>query len=206
MSCAEAFHCDAQTMLCVVLPSQGQPCADGFACAAGLGCADGVGTCEVLPGEGQPCASGQRFCADGLGCRESDQTCQFPAAAGLGDVCLLNPPDVLCADGLGCDFGANGSICRAKTGVGGVCNTDRTCEASTYCEFSTLTCTPRLADGAPCEDGNECLVSSTCAQTPQGPRCTPIPGRDEPCEDACVDDLACQGAGGLCTPALCVTP
>ncbi len=203
-ACAAGLGCAQATSTCVALPTEGQACLDGAGCAAGLTCADGVGTCARLPGLGETCAVGARFCADGLGCRPSDNTCQ--PGPGLDQECYLNPPDYVCGAGLGCDFGASGSVCIAIGGAGAACTNDRTCSADTFCDFTNNHCAARRADGAACSAGNECRVGSTCALGPTGATCQPIPGRDQPCVDACAAGLTCQGAGGACVAELCVIP
>ncbi|MCE9574968.1 MAG: hypothetical protein K8W52_17595 [Deltaproteobacteria bacterium] len=203
-TCATGLGCSSTTMTCAMLPGNGDECLDGFACAAGLTCADGLNTCVPLPGNGETCAVGNRFCADGLGCDQTDNTCR--PGPGANEPCLLNPPDYVCGAGLGCDFGANGSICVPIGGAGADCNSDRTCGTGTYCEFSTLKCTPRLADGASCNDGNECMTGSECARSATGYHCAKIPGRDQPCDSACTGALACKGPGGTCVPSFCLIP
>ena len=202
-TCATGLVCPVD-MTCTVLPGPGNACLDGTYCAAGATCLDGVGTCAVLPGINQTCAAGSRFCADGLGCRFSDNTCQPGPAAG--QECLLNPPDYVCAAGLGCDFGSSGSICKPLTGAGAACNTDRTCNAVTYCDGNTQTCVARHGNGARCEQPNECTGGLECAFAPGGSRCRPIPSNAQPCESACTAGLACKGPGGECVKAFCTLP
>lgn len=201
-TCGDGLLCASASQTCEVLPGADEACLDGFACDAGLTCADGLGVCAVLPGLGETCAVGSRFCEDGLGCDFDTNTCQPPA--GEGEACLLNPPDYLCADGLGCDFGAMGSVCVAISGVGSDCNSDRTCEADTFCDFRTLKCADRFADGAACSAGNECAADSTCSPQPEGYVCTPIPARGGECVDVCEEGSVCKGPGGQCVPTFCV--
>jgi hypothetical protein len=201
-SCATGLACDAAMLTCVALPGVNQPCLDNL-CAEGLTCGDGLGTCIELPDVGETCASGSRFCRDGLGCRESTNTCVVPP--GAGQACVLNPPDALCAPGFGCDFDA-GSICVARGDAGAPCTSDRGCVATTYCEVSTTTCTPRLAAGASCEDGNECQQGHECAFVAGAAVCRPVPTTNQPCLFDCADELACKGPGGECAPALCTVP
>ncbi len=203
-TCGDSLACASATQTCVTLPGADETCLDGFACGDGLTCADGLGVCAVLPGLGDTCASGSRFCDDGLGCDFNTNTCQ--AGPGEGEDCLLNPPDYVCAEGLGCDFGTMGSVCVSIGGAGSVCNTDRTCASDTFCDFTTLLCTDRYADGAPCAQGGECAVGSSCSPQPEGYVCTPIPARGEVCVDACDQGSVCKGPGGQCVQTFCVIP
>jgi hypothetical protein len=203
-TCADGLACASGSQTCVSLPNEDETCLDGFGCADGLTCADGLGVCAVLPGQDETCASGARFCDDGLGCDFQTNTCQ--PGPGEGEECLINPPDYLCAEGLGCDFGALGSVCVPIQGAGSACNTDRTCSADTFCDFSTLKCTDRYADGASCSSGNECGVGSSCTPLPQGYVCAPIPARGESCVDVCDEGSVCKGPGGQCVTRFCVIP
>lgn len=203
-TCGADLGCSATTMTCVALPADGQPCLDGTLCDTGLTCVDGLGTCAPLPGVGETCASGNRFCRDGLGCDQTDNTCRTPP--GANQPCLLNPPDYVCGAGLGCDFQPDGSICVARGGAGSACTNDRVCTADTYCDFHVNQCATRLADGAACSAGNECRAGSECAWSPSGYHCAPIPGRDQPCDQACTASLACKGDGGACMQPICLVP
>ncbi len=205
-TCGAGLGCGFASRTCEALPGEGAPCLDGVGCADGTTCAFDTTTCVPLPGEGAPClAIAARVCGPGLGCA-GDQTCQPASTATVGQPCLSNGTDEVCAEGLGCDFGAQGSICVVPGGEGAACNTDRTCADGTYCELSTLRCTVRRADGAPCADGNECRVGSECAPGPGGFACAPIPGPGAACTSACVAPSVCAGPGGVCVPALCVIP
>ncbi len=205
-TCAAGLGCAQATMTCQPLPTVGQPCLDGAGCAAGLTCGFADSTCIALPGAGQACAEGVRRCAAGLGCRDTDQTCQPASVATSGQPCLADGVDYLCATGLGCDFAPGGSVCIPIGGAGDACTNDRVCGPGTYCEFSVLQCTAKVANGGACEDGNECLAGAECAPQPSGFTCTALPAAGEPCFEGCAGGLACKGAGGECTAELCTLP
>ncbi|MCU0665140.1 MAG: hypothetical protein MUC50_22795 [Myxococcota bacterium] len=188
---------------CTPLPGVDEPCLDGAYCAPGLTCLFGLDTCGTLAGPGEPCTVGVRFCADGLGCRPSDNTCQ--EGPGVGEPCYDNPPDPLCGQGLGCDFGPQ-SLCIPISGEGSPCNSDRTCTADTYCDWSIMQCAARLVEGAPCKYGNECLAGHECRSQAGAVTCLPLPTREEPCVYDCASGLVCKGAGGQCVPEFCVIP
>ncbi len=206
-TCAAGLGCAEATSTCVPLPGAGTACLDGAKCASGTTCDFNTTTCVTPPGDGEPCLdSADRRCADGLGCRESDQRCATAASATAGQPCLLNGPEYVCAPGLGCDFTPQGSLCAARGGAGTPCNTSRTCSVDTYCAGETQTCAPRVADGEACPAGDECRPGSLCLLGPGGWTCGPIPEAGEPCLWDCAPGLACQGAGGVCVPELCVIP
>jgi hypothetical protein len=202
-SCAPGLACATASDTCVALPGDGDACLDGSLCAPGLACVDGEAVCRPLPGVGEPCLTASRFCQDGLGCDLDDFTCQ--AAPGEGELCLANPPDYVCAGGLGCDFG-DLSVCVPLGAAGASCQSDRTCGPGTYCDLTVNQCATRLGVGAPCPLGGECASDLECGPGPTGFACTEIPGRDQPCYQACTDALACTGPGGTCAPAICVIP
>jgi hypothetical protein len=200
-TCGEGLGCADDSMMCETLPTSGE-CLNGSECAAGFGCLDGGGGCAPLPGEGETCLAGQVFCAEGLGCDFTDNTCR--PGPGIGQACLNNGGTYVCAAGLGCDFTAEGSFCAEKRGAGGACMNDFVCGEGTYCEFSLNQCAPRLADGMPCEDGNECLVGSECAWQPGNTyACQPLPASGESCAFDCTAGLTCQGPGGECVAEIC---
>lgn len=196
--CQTTNHCEAgawcEAGVCAAAAGQDEPCTEGTRCTAGLACRLETGVCGPVPGQGEACAlaeQGPFLCGEGLGCVTGDAiretTCEpLPT---LGQTCTI---DSRCGDGLGCDFAETGSFCVERRGAGGACQTDATCQAGHYCEFSTLECTPFAAAGAPCEDGNECGPGSTCAPvSPSAFACAPSPAVGEPCFLGCAAGAYC---------------
>jgi hypothetical protein len=81
---------------------------------------------------------------------------------------------------------------------------DSTCQPALRCDFAS--CQPRLADGTPCSQGNECLVGSTCLWHPTGYACAPLPVSGVPCDFDCAPALVCKGPSGACVNEVCGQP
>jgi len=195
-----SFGDDPQLGLCVPLPSNGQPCGGGSLCAAGLGCNQETVRCGPLPGFGETCAGGPNgpiLCGERLAC--VDLVCSdIPA---LGETCAMGPPH--CAAGLGCAFGPDGSVCSEPGPIGTRCENDMTCAEGLYCEFATGSCTPDLATGAPCVNGNECGDGECLPDATFTFRCAPTPGLGDECFlDDCEPGLRCETpySAGACVP------
>lgn len=130
-----------------------------------------------------------------------------------------------------CNFLDEGSVCAVMKD-GNVQGTGA-CAEGLYCDYTaTLTCKPRLADGAPCPGFAGCAEGLSCDGVTCGPTpgegdacvfectqglvcnngtCAPLPGEGEPCPDgACDDDSECDGDTMRCVakqPLVCsVTP
>jgi len=201
--CGAASWCDADT--CAPRPGENQPCASGVFCAPGLACDAQASLCAPVPQDGEPCAlseQGPFVCADGLACL-SDTCGPLPTE---GEPC--GSGDNACAEGLGCSFNTDGtSTCELQVGAGEPCTNDRQCLAGTYCDFSTLLCTPVAAAGAPCEDGNECGPAGSCVpESPGGPFvCAPLPAAGESCFLECEPSTVCHSVveAGVCAAPVC---
>jgi len=192
--CAESEDCGphmwCQNNRCAPAAPRGEPCSDGVFCAAGLACAFPDTSCGDVPGEGDACALtrlGPFGCPQGLGCR--DGLCgPLPAA---GEPCAM---DNRCAAGLGCDFTPAGSVCATPRGVGEPCQNDQICAAGASCDYRMNRCAAHLATGDLCTLGNECGPQGACLPADAAAetfRCLPLPTADQPCIDACADDLSC---------------
>lgn len=185
--------------------ASGELCGNGIVCQEGLACSSADGRCGPFPGRGEPCAMG-RFgpflCADGLACRD-DVTCGD--VPGEGQTCALGKP--ACADGLGCAFTPEGSVCRVKADAGATCENDDTCRDDLFCDFGSNTCTPFLAKGELCTDGNECGPVGSCLPDASFVfRCADKPGVGGECFlDDCQAGLVCRTPyeAGMCAPVLC---
>jgi hypothetical protein len=202
--CAATDHCDATAHLCTARPASGAPCSDGVICAAGLACDPATTKCAPPPASGQPCALGSMGpveCAASLGCL--DGTCGPLPTEGMP--CAI--PN-RCAPGLGCDFAANGSFCVKPHSAGAACTNDSVCVNGLYCDFAASTCTPIVAAGGACSDGNECGPKGTCLPAAPGSKdfvCAASPGVGEPCFLDCNAGAYCAPnvTPGPCAPDLC---
>ncbi len=190
---------------CVPDGAAGEACGNGIVCQAGLACGADSGLCGAVPVKGEPCALG-RFgpflCAEGLVCLDSLTCGDAPIE---GQPCGLGSP--ACAAGLGCAFEAEGSFCRQKADAGARCENDDTCRDDLFCDFGTNTCTPFLARGEVCTDGNECGPTGACLPGPGFVfQCADKPGLGGECFlDECDDGLICRTPyeAGVCAPVLC---
>lgn len=191
--------------LCKPGGASGEPCGNGIVCQAGLACGSESTTCGPFPAKGEPCAMG-RFgpflCADGLVCLDSLTCGDAPTE---GQPCGVGKP--ACAAGLGCAFGPEGSICSIKADAGANCENDDTCKDDLFCDFGSNTCTPFLARGELCTDGNECGPTGSCLPGPGFVfRCADKPGLGGACFlDDCQSGLICRTPyeAGVCSPVLC---
>ena len=113
--------------------------------------------------EGESCVTADGrlgACQDGLEC-DSAGKCTTRGVAVGGDCSFSS-----CKPGLTCD--EFGFTCRAGA-KGGYCYGGLGCaEDSHFCDTCTLTCTPKLADGKPCQRFDQC-ASGHC----NGGSCTP---------------------------------
>ncbi len=91
--------------------------------------------------------------ADGLRCDNTTRACvKVPA---VGEDCGSGYAS--CVEGAYCD----GGKCAARKALGADCSFDSQCVESAYCAPDAKTCTPKLADGAPCTSSNRC-ASGAC--------------------------------------------
>jgi hypothetical protein len=164
--------CDPASGVCGVPVADGTACDDGNVCTANDACVSGVctsaptagGTCD----DGDPCTVGDT-CTGGA-CAGAAKTCPSDGNACTADTC--NPADGSCGlpvgDGGPCD---DGDLCTTDTTcTGGVCGggTSVTCSddgdpcTADVCDPATGSCGMPAADGAPCDDGEQCTLPDGC--------------------------------------------
>jgi hypothetical protein len=146
-------------------------------CTAGLWCDDtpnGTSICRKPLVVGQPCDTIDDVCVTGAFCHgpAGQRTCQTVELVGAGESCARadsEPPqscDVF--SGTTCDAGSQ--ICTATGGSRGArCDTSDLgdlipCDDGLYCEASTQTCQPQVADGQPCNSNRQCS-SGECSSS-----------------------------------------
>jgi hypothetical protein len=172
---------DGTGQVCVALPSEQKHAKAGDACSGS--CAqlnDGSVECEGRAptaggSTGGGSAAGSCFSADGLFCNSTTQVCT--ALAPIGQPC----EDAGCVAGAFCSLGK----CQAQLDSGPCTGGSDACSDKSYCDDNSQLCTPKLADGAPCELSNECS-SDKCSETSD----------PDPSKRTC-------GAPTAATPALC---
>jgi hypothetical protein len=205
--CPTNQWCDTtpETGVCKPGGGSGEACGNGIVCEDGLACSSTTATCGPYPGKGEPCAMGRLgpfLCAEGLVCLDTLNCGDAPTE---GQLCGVGRPG--CAAGLGCAFTPEGSICRVKADAGATCENDDTCRDDLFCDFGTNTCTPFMARGELCTDGNECGPTGSCLPDASFVfRCADKPGVGEECFlDDCEAGLICRTPyeAGVCTPVLC---
>ncbi len=143
----------AQTQTCVQTlvgePGQG-PC---------IGNENGLFTTTFSVGFATSAPPSQAYLCDeaaGVICGSS-QTCD--AVSAVGGTCTT---DANCVSSAYCAFAADGSTCVARLADGSSCATATTaCQSTSYCDSTSETCKPLLADGAVCSIDTQC-ASSVC--------------------------------------------
>lgn len=204
--------CDAVTGHCgeAALPD-GTPCADATLCTLADKCLGGtcVGSGTLVCDDLNPCTIDK--CSATLGCThqpstapcdDSDactafDTCKAGACVGGKQLCDCRT-DGDCAEPDPCVSVGRciGNVCVSLPGIATECVAPGPCFLAS-CAAGKGTCTLSVvADGTPCEDGNACTVSETCA----GGRCLPPPGQTcddgSPCTvDVCDAELGCTHVG-----------
>lgn len=143
--CDEGF-CDQTTLICTARQPAGASCTDDNQCIS-----DNCGlVCTDLPGLGEPCmlGSGGAQCNSiGLYCGASS-TCE--AFALEGEACGQT---VACSPFYQCVAGS----CTLLPTLGDTCTLDsRGCIDNSWCDPATLRCAAPQADGATCQDNDEC--------------------------------------------------
>jgi MYXO-CTERM domain-containing protein len=190
-------------------------------CAADLWCNTGTHTCTAKLPNGQPVPKDPGHASPTL-----DGTCTADAGALTCESGVCDVKDNLCgyADGDGpctqneaskCRSGkcSHNGTCEPKNG----CNTDSDCDGGNWCEESTNTCKPKLANGTAmpkdpphaspsldgkCSDEAAQLVCASGVCDAKDDKCGLADG-DGPCTDANGADI-CRS--GVCTNGLCGGP
>ena len=155
----------AQTQTCV----QTQPGTAGQGPC--IGDVEATGNVTGWTGSGPP-PSEAYLCAvaDGLTCSTTTQKCT-PLAA-IGQPCAQ---DSDCVSGAYCTLGSSSLDleCTADLPDGASCEfASDGCLPTSYCDSASNTCTPAVADGAPCTTDEQCssyqCTSGTCGAGSQG--------------------------------------
>ncbi len=135
---------------CVELPLNGTPCDDHMECTASSMCFSGTCVGEPASMDGQPCTTGLLGLCAPASCQNGS------CVSGMQDV--ICPPSMNLCEGL--------SFCNPGTGQ--CASLPSVCISPDPC--STATCDPQvgcvvtpLADGAACNDLNECTVGDSCS-------------------------------------------
>ena len=166
--CAAGGYCDttATAPTCTALKVAGTACTNDNQCNYGLGCSGGA--CAVPPATGQPCAQG-------IACRDLGAYCNSAntctAVAPVGAACSAT---VLCSPYYTCDGTGH---CATGPRSGQPCMTTGALQCfddNTFCDATSLTCTPLLADGAACTTSSQC-VNDLCTGTATAMTCTTAP-------------------------------
>lgn len=179
---------------CVSASCNGSACTGVQACCAG--------TCDPTVASPVPaggdCSSPAARCVDGTSCRvtvgstTASATCAPFLAAG--QPCDVTPGD-RCADGLFCLEDATGlsTICQSLPGEGESCASVSACDDTRdYCN-QTRTCVRKVAVGASCPLGAECMGLARCDDTTQ--TCVALGKAGETCDPnvffTCLGSLDC---------------
>jgi hypothetical protein len=182
--CHLVGSCDAQTGLCSNPPRpDGAACSDGNACTQSDTCQSGAcssGTPVVCTAQDQCHTAGT--------CNTSTGACSNPA----------KPDGASCSDGNACTQTdtCTGGACGGANPI--TCTPLDQCHDTGTCNPTTGACSnPSKADGAPCNDGDACTQTDTCATG----ACTG--GNPVVCApaDACHDAGVCNPSTGVCTQA-----
>jgi hypothetical protein len=125
-----------------------------------------------VPPQGFTCAV-----ADGLTCDDTTQKCI--ALATVGQACGA---DSDCVTSAYCSFGSGQAQCATRLADGASCSSAATgCLSTSFCDPTSMTCKPLLANGAACTDSQACLSGD------------------------CVN-MACSGSNNLGLQLLCGSP
>src|SRR5437899_1719737 len=179
--CNGAEICEVVTGTCLPgLPVDGIACNDGDACTVADTCQGGVcvGTAVVCTPSDQCHAAGT--------CNPATGTCSDPAQ-------LDGTP---CDDGSAC---TQTDACEAGICVGAnpvTCTASDQCHAVGACNPATGVCSnPAKPNGAPCDDGDACTRTDTCAAG----ACVGANPVACTAADQCHAAGACDPATGICS-------
>lgn len=249
-----SFACDAKSGACLPKPLEG-PCTDNNVCTVGDTCAaaaclpgpptscddadpctldacNPVAGCFATPAPGGPCDDGEVCTADDI-CTGIDCV-GVPVYCDDGELCT----DDSCQPEQGCVFVSNTELCNDNDActvkdrcASGVCKgVTRLCSGDGPCQLAGCVpasgCVLVPVSGPPCNDGNLCTTTDSCAAglcvgvgvvtCDDGLPCTTDscdpaqgclfePATAAACSDgdACTIDDAC--ADGVCTPGTPLT-
>jgi hypothetical protein len=155
--CRHPLICNPQTMKCESLRPLGGPCTADAQCANGR-CDTAAGACGLA--DGATCRSASD-CRSGY-CNESTRVCG--SRKPVGEACTSSGE---------CETNdCRNRVCFER------CGSDRPCPAGQFCDPRTQQCRSPGADGARCDDDDECQSGwcspdDRCAKKPQlGDKCT----------------------------------
>lgn len=168
--CEDPELCDGSSVDC---PVDAPPHPANTVCRASAGPCDPQERCDGLSGG---CPGDVRLAA-GTVCRAAAGSCDVAETCdGTGAAC---PNDAL----LPAD-----TVCLPATSV---------CDPADVCDGSSPSCTANvISDGASCDDGDTCTVTSSC----QAGTCTPLLALDCSDSDACTTDSCLNGTGCIHSP------
>jgi hypothetical protein len=118
---------------------------------------EATGTDYSWSGTGAPPASGYTCAvASGLTCDQATQKCIVLAATGQP---CESDSDCVTADY--CAFGSSTEQCAVRVADGASCAADPdACLTTSYCDTSSMTCTPLLPAGTACSTSEQCASLS----------------------------------------------
>ena len=128
-------------------------------------CAGTCGPVTAAPAPlpiGSDCSAAGSSCVAGSFCSASRGLCV--ANVAVGQPCDL-ATEKYCGIGLTCGPAASGSqqVCLAHPAEGESCATLPTCDAlDDYCDVATRKCLPKIAVGAACPNGIDCVDYAQC--------------------------------------------
>jgi hypothetical protein len=174
----------------------GQPCNGSEECAR----VDGKPSYCTGSDEGGPAVCTRRQQSEH---GKAGQACSFTCDSDDCGIVVSPAPvggapavDVACYrnEGLYCD----GSVCATLVAPGGPCNDSDACRAGSFCDFTSQSCKPLLADGQVCNTDSDC-ASRDCygpdaTDAPSGPGAAPAPTSAQRCvqitPDSCSESFS----------------
>ena len=187
---------------------------DTSGCSTGTACCAGSCVASIDPTSapiGMACSTLlSSSCVDGAFCEGSASggttgTCVLKLAAGQPCTSTVGQ----CQPGLVCLEGSQ--ICGKLPAEGAPCAANGLCDAENdYCDPTTGLCAPRVAPGAACPTGSECVAYAAC--DPATDTCVALGTAGSSCSAAastpCLGSLTCVAATGVCTapPPAAVCP
>lgn len=181
-------------------------CGDDFVCApfGGMRCVESI--CEMVLRLGDPCVASYN-CPDGLVCRSEpesvEKACRPPAT--LNESCVEHDA---CAEGTYCqefpsDTFPTPARCVRLLAAGEPCERDLVCAIGLWCDTSSRVCTPKIAQGQPCNPvfghDAQCSPPQTCRADGV---CGPAPKRGDACDPddrrTCSADSVCDRVSSVC--------
>lgn len=177
--CHVAGACEASTGACSnPAKGDGVSCDDGDACTRTDTCQAGACKGANLPG-----------CMSSPACKAKNECVEVTDCTGQAD-------GTICDDGNACTQKdvCMGGQCLGTTPV--VCKALDQCHDAGTCNTQTGVCAnPAKADGASCEDGNQCTATDTC----KAGVCVAGPTKSCMASDSCHSAGTCNPSNGMCS-------